>query len=368
MTGVRGLQGPDGARGATGAAGPKGEAGRNGKDSNVQGPRGAPGAQGAVGMAGANAEFQWEVINNMIANQLYKKLSWGSEYCGMANEMCKGGLHVDDSTDNVRPTYPDPVMPTVTVGKPVLDMVVVVDGSDSLSNEDWGSLRSFLVEFIHSFNTPEIRAKYDRTSAMVVVQFSSPSDNPNDYAPDGVVMLQGQMSELDQMEAELDSMIQMRRGSSAYAALEFVINDVIPDIDYVRSEVNANVVQEHNRILTMVVNGEPDDAQYSNWNGRSMSNDELLHALDMNFSERYVIAVGSDLKRYGSAYEMISKNSENTGIYFLDGYTSTEDLMYQALGEAFLETLVEEMTVAALKYEIGQQMVQEAQKTFSIVY
>jgi len=302
----------------------------------------------------------------MIANGLYKKLSWGSQYCGKANEMCKGGLRVDDSTDYTRPTYPtDDInvypMPSVTVGKPILDVVIVVDGSDALDNEDWSSLKTFLVQFIDSLNTPEIQAKYDRTSTMVVVQFASTDPNWNEYGNeqhlDGVNMIQGRMYQLNQLEAELHSMIQMKQGSSAYGALEFVVTEVLPEIDSVRSEDHHNVVQEHNRILAMFVNGEPDDAHYrGGLGGRNLDNEELLHALDMSFSERYVIALGSEVKSYGSAYEVINKNSEGLPIFHLDGYSTTEDLMYQALGEAFLETLSEEVTKAALMYGLIASM------------
>lgn len=294
----------------------------------------------------------------MIANGLYKKLSWGSQYCGKANEMCKGGLHVDDSTDYKRPTYPTDdtnvyPMPSVTVGKPILDVVIVVDGSDALDNEDWSSLKTFLVQFIDSLNTPEIQAKYDSTSTMVVVQFASTEPNYNEHEEhyDGVHMIQGRMYQLNQLEAELHSMIQMKQGSSAYGALEFVVTEVLPEIDSVRSEDHHDVVQEHNRILAMFVNGEPDDAIYRGGvNQRNMDNEELLHALDMSFSERFVIALGSEVKSYGSAYEVINKNSAGMPIYHLDGYSTTEDLMYQALGEAFLETLSEEVAKAALMY------------------
>jgi len=320
-------------------------------------------------MNGLDAVFEWAEIDVMVANMLFTKLSHGSEYCGKATEMCKGGMHVDDSTDNNSGNgngNSGSGSGTLTVGKPVLDIMVVVDGSQNLNNEDWHALKLWLVDFIDSFNTPEISAKYDRTSMMVVVQFSSEGEN-YDYAPGGYTMNFSQLDELDALERDLQNMIQMRRGSDAYSALEFVLEKVVPAIDSAREEENAGVIQEHNRILAMIVNSEPTDADFFNQDSRTMTNSEIIGALDQTFSERFVIGVGSGLSTYNSAYEEINHNSFNLPIYHLDGYISSADVE-AALTAGFMEAVVEEMTKCALMYEVGQEMVHYGQSMMSSVY
>lgn len=339
MIGLRGKDGATGSRGPVGEAGPKGEAGRNGMDSNEQGPQGAPGRNGPPGLPGLDAEFSWEMIDVMIANKLYKKLSYDSEYCGEATDMCKCGEVVK----------PDKV---VKPRKPVLDMVVVVDGSESLSEKDWGAMKNWLVAFVHSFNTEEIKAKYDRTSAMVVVQFSNHNKNDPDNS---YIINRGQMGNLHDMERELDGMLQLQQGSDTYAALEYVINSVVPDLD--NSWRNFEEGVRHNRVLTLVVNGEPKDADFDgaynqrNQN-RQLNNAELLSALDATFTDRYVIAVGSDFNEFRSEYEAIHKNSLDVDIFNIDKYFAAEDdYSVASMNEDFLNLVVGELTTSVLKYD-----------------
>jgi len=345
MAGVRGKMGAAGARGAVGKAGPQGEPGRDGQDSNLEGPQGAPGRNGPPGEAGEDAVFQWAEIDVMVANSLFSKLSHGSEYCGKANEMCKCGL-VEEPTDPV---------PVPVVQKPVLDMVVLVDGSESLSGDDWGALRSWLVDFIHSFNTPEIKAKYDRTSAMVVVQFSThtPGASTNFGGEDGYLIKRGKFNELDQLEDELKGMFQMAQGSDTFMALEYLIHDVVPSMDNDWRNYGDDV--RHNRVLTMVVNGEPNDADFnseynSKWQHRTLDNNDLLAALDMTFTDRYVIGVGSGISEYNSAYSKINKNSKNVPMMKIDKYFSN-DSGDSTLNQEFLATVVKELTTSVLNYE-----------------
>lgn len=280
------------------------------------------------------------MINVMIANKLYQKLSYGSEYCGAHHEMCKCG-------EVVEPT-PPPVVPK----KPVLDMVVVVDGSESLSNEDWGALKTWLVEFVHSFNTPEIMAKYDRTSAMVVVQFS----NHNSHDPENsYIIKKGQMGNLDDMERELENMIQLNQGSDTYAALEYVIGNVVPDLDNSWRQFDDDV--RHNRVLTLVVNGDPKDADfhgaYNRRNqNRQLNNPQLLAALDATFTDRYVIAVGSDFEEFKSDYEAIHQNSMDVPIFNIDKYfADADDYSSASMNQEFLNLVVSELTTSVLSYD-----------------
>lgn len=346
MAGVRGQMGATGARGAVGKAGLKGEQGRDGQDSQVQGPPGAPGINGPPGPPGEDAVFDWAEIDVMVANFLYNKLSHGSEYCGKANEMCKCGTQLI-----VEPKMPEPEpQPTM---KPVLDMVVLVDGSESLSNEDWGALKNWLVDFINAFNTAEIKEKYDRTSAMVVVQFSTHnpgSQYPKFGAEDGYIIKRGQLSELDQLEDELQNMFKMSQGTDTYMALEYVMHDVVPSMDNEWRHFDDSV--RHNRVLTMVVNGEPNDADFngeynSKWQHRTLENHELLQNLDATFTDRYVIGVGSGISENHSAYELINQNSLDLPMWRIDKYLSS-DRTKSTLNSEFLETVVSQLTTAIL--------------------
>jgi len=282
----------------------------------------------------------------MVANFLYKKLLQPSEYCGKANEMCKCGVQIEPP--KTTPSPPDN-------RKPVLDMVVLVDGSESLSGEDWSALRTWLVDFIHSFNSPQIKEKYDRTSAMVVVQFSthSPGVRNNFGGEDGYLIKRGQMGELDQLEDDLKGMFQLAQGSDTYMALEYLIQDVVPSMDNDWRNYDDNV--RHNRVLTMVVNGEPNDADFNNeynakYQHRTFDNNELLAKLDETFTDRYVIGVGSGIAEFNSAYSKINKNSNNVEMMKIDKYFS-KDSNANTLNQAFLARVVDQLTTSVLAYE-----------------
>merc|ERR1719335_92506 len=176
-----------------------------------------------------------------------------------------------------------------------------------------------------------------------------------------------QLDELDQLERELQNMIQMRRGSDAYSALEFVLEKVVPAIDSARTEQNSGIAQEHNRILAMIVNSEPTDADFFNQDGRTMTNSEIIQSLDDTFSERFVIGVGGGLSTHNSAYGEINHNSFGLPIYHLDGYISSSDVE-AALTYSFMESLVGEMTKCALMYEAGQEMTHYGHSFMSGVY
>merc|ERR1712157_268958 len=208
ITGYPGQNGPRGRHGPNGVPGPDG---LPGLDSQEQGPQGAPGPNGDEGEAGADAVFDWAVIENMLANELYAELTSG-RWTDPAQELCECGERAV-----VPPPAPKADAPPK---KPVMDLVVLIDGSDSIEEGHWKPLLDWVWSFLSKFETSEeLKNKYDGTSTMIIVQYSTAPSYVEHHA---------MLSELESLKAKLNSMIQMAQGTETFHALQFIMSEQGP--------------------------------------------------------------------------------------------------------------------------------------------
>lgn len=298
--GTPGVQGPNGSDGATGADGLVGIAGANGKDSLMRGPQGEPGDQGANGYAGADAEWEWEFINAMIADSLWAKLQYDSEYCASdIDAVCECGKR--DVPDVPKVVTRPPVIvtdPPTEPAKPVRDVIILIDGSDSISAKNWPIFRKWVSNFVGSFNNQELKDKYSMTSATVVVQYSSDGhlgDNNSGY-----IVKKRLLSELQKLKDDLtdqNGFVQMASGTDTYLALEFIVDELIPKkIDFIRPR-HFEREAPHTRELILITNGLARDSTQgsASYSKRQYSNNALYDRLSQVFEHRFILGIGSEI-------------------------------------------------------------------------
>lgn len=331
MRGVNGADGAMGARGKTGLEGPVGRPGRNGRDSTMRGHPGAPGANGMQGEAGDDADFDWRAIEVMVANSLWAKLMKPSQHCGELTEMCKCG-----EVKIVEPALPPPE-------KQVLDVILLMDGSDSIQIRDWPHLKNWVVKFMNSFSHPDYMNKYAKTSTKVVVQYSSydfaavGSKNP------GYIVKKRLLHQLKAFEQDLNEMIQLAHGTDTFTAIEFVLKEIIPKTLDPRGD--------HKRQLILLTNGVPRDADvnYTDEGQRSYSNAELYRALSKNFDDRFVVGIGSEISSNHVVLDQISSNSHGgEAMWFVEGIHKTSDHSRSYLNDEIMEAILSEMRISLL--------------------
>jgi len=279
----------------------------------MKGAMGAPGNQGPPGPAGRDAEFDFSHIEVMVANTLWKKLMKPSEYCGENTEMCKCG-------EVAVVTRPPPVQ---VVKKPVLDIIFLVDGSDSVSVQDWVKLREWVVQLVGTYKNEFYREKFDKISAMLVIQYSSHGLR-GDAATPGYVLNKAVLAQVNQLQRELQSMIQMAAGTDTYMALEFVVDNVLPEM--VR-EQRLPAGTKHVRQLILLTNGIARDEDINRlYNTRSHTNVELQAKLDSSFYSRFVIGVGSEIGMDDRQVKYFAGDAES--IWLVDDMSQLNEVTY----------------------------------------
>jgi len=348
--GDRGVDGKNGAKGQDGNTGPDGDrgfAGANGKDSTWQGPQGQPGDQGLQGYPGADAVWEWEFINAMIADSLWAKLREPSAYCASdIDSVCQCGGDVPDRRRlpepepevTEAPFIPEPEPEPVGFEKKIRDLIILVDGSESLTTRQWPEFRRWIVNFIKSFDTPELREKFDSTSATVVIQYShwgpGQGDKENGQFT-GYMVKKKLLNELDQLRAEINNdntFTQMAGGTNTFLALEYIIEDLIPNkIDAFRSRslVNSDRIV---RDLILITQGVASDYDYNrrqelntgnNANRQVMTNNELFNQLDATFNNRFILGVGSEIS--GNKQQLQQLAGKQSTYYALDSFDQLDD-------------------------------------------
>merc|ERR1712173_135594 len=330
--GINGAAGAQGRRGLTGPEGKIGRPGRPGHDSTMRGHPGTPGDNGPQGEAGDNAEFDWRAIEVMVANSLFAKLMKPSQYCGRVTEMCKCG------EVRVIPT-PAPILPPPE--KEVLDVILLMDGSDSIQMKDWEPLKSWVLKFMNEFSQQEYISKFAKTSTKVVVQYSSYdfTNGPDKLNP-GYIVKKKLLHQLRAFEKDLNDMIQLAHGTDTFTAIEFVLNDIIPN--------KLDNRGRHNRQLILLTNGVPRDPRIG-LRGRQMTNNQLWSSLSENFSDRYVVGIGSEISTNPNELEMIGSNSHGgQAMWLVDSIMSSDDYRQSYLDDELMESILEEMRISLL--------------------
>lgn len=341
--GDRGIDGADGAngpRGRTGRQGLAGNKGRAGRNSNMRGHQGEPGDNGIRGEAGDDAVFDWRVIEAMIADQLYMKLMKPSAYCGEITEMCKCG------EVKVIPKRSEPVIvtePTVEDPRDVLDVILLMDGSDSISIQDWPVLKKWVLKFMNTFSEQEYIQRYAATSTKVIVQYSSyDSETPNQ---ENYIVKKRLLHQLKAFEEDLNAMIQLAEGTDTFTAIEFVLNEVIPN----QMDTRGN----HFRQLVLLTDGVPRDGAIEHLsNGqRRYSNQELYSMLSQTFNDRYVVGIGSEVANndYDNLLRDVSFNSNGgNAIWFVDRIRGGSDRRASYLNDEIMDAILSEMRMSLL--------------------
>lgn len=291
--GVAGKPGQDGPRGHFGEPGEPGLRGEDGTDSTLAGEPGEPGDNGDPGEdGGISAEFDWHALEVLVAEHLYDTLHL-EKWTDIPEEICECAAP-RDTRNAVLPMSKLEDAP-VEDDKTVMDMVILVDGSDSISLEDWSPLKKWILKFIHHFNTSQMRQKYSKFSAMVVVQYSS---HANYWQQKRMFE---QLKELDQ---QLENMVQMAMGTDTYLALEYVLDDIMSNISTdVTSKIKAKNVDS---ALLLITNGLARDQSHEDNATRKYSNENLLRLLDNTFKQRLVVGVGSDIAKDSQQIQEIS--------------------------------------------------------------
>jgi hypothetical protein len=294
--GHKGLPGQAGPRGIYGEPGTKGEPGVNGKDSELVGQPGAPGDNGPRGTAGGlSAEFDWRYIEALVAEQLYSVLSYPSEYCDVPEQVCACENTFTDSamtdltiqsTDGAENDHDPNLVPETpkthnsNILNPKLDMVILIDGSDSIEINQWEPLKNFVSDFITTFDHSHIQ-KYSETSTLVVVQYSN---NDNYWVKKRL------FNELFKVENDFKFMVQMAKGTDTFAALEFVLQDVASYKLRLKT-INSDLNQE--KALILITNGLSDDR--FDMKNRLLTNDQVYNQIASTFKIRSVVGIGSEI-------------------------------------------------------------------------
>lgn len=313
ISGLNGQPGPQGARGVTGQEGDMGAAGANGRDSHMRGYAGAPGDNGLQGYAGADAQWEWGIIEAMIANTLYAKLQEPSEYCADdIHEMCDCGEHIDAPPTSPPVVVTPEVHSVPTPEKPIRDIIFLIDGSDSVSVRDWPKYRGWVVDFITSLNTAENRDKYSMTSATVVVQYSSDGHDGDNNS--GYIVKKRLLGELQKLENDINGMVQLAAGTDTFLALEFIVSELIPNrIDVDRKMPDQGRMIRHIRELIVITSGLSRDFSSDK---RKLGNSQLFSMLDEMFQHRFVIGIGSEITADDSHVQDIASEHTNEGTYW----------------------------------------------------
>jgi len=206
LQGIQGERGPPGLRGFTGDDGLPGVPGQTGQKGEVgsQGPRGhdgvqgQPGLQGPRGLQGERGEPGGLVLDESLRNfiidtcQSIMPRECSEAQPGELNEACQ--------------VYP-------------VNMVFLVDGSESITRENFDEIRSWILAVIDSFQPA------DRPTPMkvIIVQFSNKP------------MIEVEQHVFDSSDEIQDSLSfnfgQMRQGSNSYSALDFVNTEVYPRLE-----------------------------------------------------------------------------------------------------------------------------------------
>nr|XP_039263575.1 collagen alpha-1(XXVIII) chain-like isoform X1 [Styela clava] len=207
IPGPRGPQGEPGERGADGAEsvvpgprgpsgiqGQKGERGSAGEDglNGLQGPPGSQGPRGNVGPKGEEGALNIEELKPMIVD-IIRDLLPGE--CAEPH---------NKTIDIVCTEYP-------------VDLVFLIDGSDSIDRDDFANVQQWILQTVKSF------APMDRESPLQidVVQFSEASRTE-------VHSLIYESS--NEIKDRVESIEQMRSGTKTYRGLRFVNSNVSPGI------------------------------------------------------------------------------------------------------------------------------------------
>lgn len=255
-----------------------------------------------------------------------------SRHCGELTEMCKCG-----EVKEIEPPLPAPE-------KDVLDVILLMDGSDSITIKDWPHLKKWVVRFMNNFSQQEYIDKFAKTSTKVIVQYSSYGiSTKSDAANPGYIVKKRLLHQLRAFEQDLNDMIQLAHGTDTFTAIEFVLDTVIPK----RLDPRGN----HKRQLILLTNGLPRDADmaYTDEGQRNYSNAQLYRKLSQNFSDRYVVGIGSEISSNHEVLDQISYNShQGESMWFVDGITETSDHSRSYLNDEIMQAVLSEMKVSLL--------------------
>jgi len=268
---------------------------------------GQPGEPGDNGMpgnpGGMSASFDWRYVEALVAEQLYEILTAPSEYCDIPEQVCECG---------------ERATPAPIVVEPTMDIVLLIDGSDSIDIEDWMPLKDWVIDFIHEYSS-QVAGKYSKVSAMVVVQYSSYPEYWKEKR---------MFDQLKQLDEKLKGMTQFAKGTDTYLALEYVLHDVV-DKDFARTFASEEARENYHRNLILLTNGLARDDASRN---REFSNAELFSKLDDTFETRVVIGMGSEIAHNDQQVRAFAGDS---GRYFSVGHVSELDaeLIQEVIGE-----------------------------------
>ena len=152
-------------RGTAGAAGERGPAGFDGA-KGIRGQAGAPGLSGPRGAPGADAEIDMAALEALVANLLREELdllrapncqqlAGSDEICANCNVVQKAPVarqrpapivRVPEVVRRVEP----PVVVPVQAAKAEMDIIFLIDGSNSIQESQWRDVRRWVVNFLRN--------------------------------------------------------------------------------------------------------------------------------------------------------------------------------------------------------------------------
>jgi hypothetical protein len=284
--------GPDGYRGKSGLDGPDGPSGQPGLQGE-KGEPGAPGLPGPRGPAGEDADIDFDALDALVADILAQMLD------EQEPNDCR---HVenDEQVCECCPPPPD---------KETMDLVYLVDGSDSIRNRDWNDLKQFLKLSIHELNggghghgDASYANRYVR-SAVVVVQYSGKDEQRIELDTTGKLAGRGKSShssrmkdlqkDLGEIAQVIDNMEQYQEGTYTYSAFKYVLDNVCPKLD-ARDDF-------HKRVLITVTNGRDKET----WQKTPSELKAIQQRGWNNFDLEVVLAAGLDETHGNMDLEMI---------------------------------------------------------------
>merc|ERR1712066_502338 len=279
--GLRGPMGPDGYRGKSGLDGEDGEPGQPGSPGE-KGEPGAPGSPGPRGPAGEDADIDFDALDALVADILAQMLD------EQEPNDCR---HVENDEQVCECCPPPPA-------KETMDLIYLVDGSDSIRNRDWNDLKQFLKLSIHELNggghghgSGSYANRYVR-SAVVVVQYSGKDEQRIELDTTGKLTPRGKAShssrmrdlkkDLGDIAQVIDNMEQYQERTYTYSAFKYVLDNVCPKLD-ARDEF-------HKRVLITVTNGRDKET----WQKSASDLKAIQQRGWNNFDLEVVLAAGLD--------------------------------------------------------------------------
>jgi len=257
--GIQGVRGLAGLRGRSGEEGPKGEKGQPG----LPGLPGfsLPGLPGVQGEAGDDVTFDMDALERYFLELLHEEIAKLDLEVPVRQDACDCGEVVTTTTQ--APT-------TTTSPPPEFDLVFLVDGSKSITNREWESVKGFLSKVTSAVENIDPTVQ---TSTLVIIQYSDTAST---------TVSRTVASQADDIRARINAMVQIHAGTDIYGGFNYLLNPV--------NDAETGFARENDaaKYLFTITDTCPTRKSYLNRDERLVSDAREI------FSKQQVLAIGPE--------------------------------------------------------------------------